>query len=177
MGADHQGVGRLARLTPTGGMPRDVGAVMIRVRNQQDVAAGLFLVLIAVLAYVLAADLPMGRAVRMGPGYLPTLLSWLLGALGLAIMVRGLVVSGPRLAQLAWRPLLALTGSLLVFAALLERGGLIAAVVASVVVSSLAAPGARAIPVVILGVVLAAGSAALFFWLLNLPLILWPRFG
>lgn len=149
---------------------------MIRVRNAQDLAAGLFLVLIAVLAYVLAADLPMGRAVRMGPGYLPTLLSGLLGALGVAIAVRGVAVGGPRLEPWAWRPLLALTCSLLVFAALLERGGLIAAVLASVAVSSLAAPGARAIPVITLGVVLAAGSAALFFWLLNLPLILWPRF-
>ena len=150
---------------------------MIRLRSQQDLAAGLFLVLIAVLAYVLAADLPMGRAVRMGPGYLPTLLSWLLGGLGLVIAARGFAIDGPRLDRWYWRPLIALTLSLLVFAGLLERAGLVVAIIVAVVVSSFAVPRPRIVPVVLLALVLAVACAALFKYLLGLPLVLLPWLG
>ena len=150
---------------------------MFRIHSQQDLAAGLFLILLASLGLAFAADLPMGRAMRMGPGYLPVVLSCLLGGLGLIIAARSLAIQGPRLQSWAWRPLLTLTCALLVFAALLERGGLALSVLASVAVSSLAAPGARALPVLALALVLAVGSAGLFIFVLNLPLILWPRLG
>lgn len=150
---------------------------MIRLRNPQDLAAGLFLVAVAVLAYALASDLPMGRAVRMGPGYLPTVLSWLLGGLGLLIAGRGFTIDGPRLERWYWRPLIALTLSLLVFAGLLERAGLVIAILAAVAVSSFAAPRPRIVPVLVLAVVLAAACAALFKYLLGLPIVLMPWFG
>jgi len=150
---------------------------VIRLRNPQDLAAGLFLVAVAVLAYALASDLPMGRAVRMGPGYLPTVLSWLLGGLGLLIAGRGFTIAGPRLERWYWRPLIALTLSLLVFAGLLERAGLVIAILAAVAVSSFAAPRPRIVPVLVLAVVLAAACAALFKYLLGLPIVLMPWFG
>jgi hypothetical protein len=150
---------------------------MIRLRNEQDLAAGLFLVLIAVLAYVFAADLPVGRAVRMGPGYLPTLLSWLLGGLGLMIAARGFTIDGPRLERWYWRPLIALTLSLLVFAALLERAGMLIAIFAAVAVCSFAAPRPRLAQVLAVAVVLSIGCALLFKYLLGLPLVLLPWAG
>jgi hypothetical protein len=150
---------------------------MIRLRNPQDLAAGLFLVAVAVLAYVLATDLPMGRAVRMGPGYLPTILSWLLGGLGVIIAGRGFTIDGARLERWYWRPLIALTLTLLLFAALLERAGLVIAILVAVVVSSFAAPRPRIVPVVILAVVLAIACAALFKYLLGLPIVLIPWLG
>lgn len=150
---------------------------MIRIRNQQDFAAGLFLVAFALLARHLAADLPMGRLVRMGPGYLPIVLAWILAGLGVLIAVRGLTTDGPRLEAWAWRPLIALTASLVCFALLLERGGLVAAIIATTVVSSLAAPGIRVLPTILLGVTLSALSTVLFIWLLGLPLTVFPDFG
>jgi len=149
--------------------------VTLRLRSPQDLAAGLFLIGIAVLAYWLAGDLAMGRAMRMGPGYLPRLLSWLLGGLGLLVMARAVTVDGPRLERWAWRPVLTLTFALLVFAALLPRGGLVLAILASVAVSSFAAPRPRLMPVLLLSLVLAAGCAWLFKYLLGLPLVLWPQ--
>ena len=147
---------------------------MVRLRNPQDLAAGLFLILIAVLAYVFAQDLPMGRAVRMGPGYMPVLLSYLLGGIGIAVAARGVTVAGPKLESWAWRPLLALTGSILVFAALLERAGLIITIVATVLAAGLAQPGGRVLSAVLLGVGLAAMSVALFVYLLGLPIPIKP---
>ena len=111
----------------------------------------------------------------MGPGYLPILLSWLLGGLGLIIAARGVSVSGPRLQRWAWRPLAALTGSILVFAALLERCGLIVTLVATVAVAGLAVPGGRVLHLLLLGVGLAAMSVALFVHLLGLPIQVLPR--
>jgi hypothetical protein len=148
---------------------------MIRLRSPQDLAAGLFLIAVAIAGHVLAGDLPMGRAVRMGPGYLPTLLSWILGGLGVLVLVRAVTVDGPRLESWAWRPVLTLTCSLLVFAALLQRGGLVAAIFACVAVASFAAPRPRLVPVVAVCVVLAIGCSVLFKYVLGLPLVLWPQ--
>ena len=150
---------------------------MIRLRNPQDLAAGLFLVLVAVLANVFGADLPKGQLVRMGPGYVPILLSWVLGALGLVIAARGVAIDGPALERWSWRPLAALTCAMLAFAGLLETAGLVVATVVTVVVSSLAAPGARALPTVGLGLALAAISTGLFVYVLGLPLVIIPRIG
>ncbi len=150
---------------------------MIKIRNQQDLAGGLFLMGIAALAMYFASDLSMGRLVRMGPGYLPTVLCWLLGFLGLIIALRGFTIDGPALQSWAWRPLFALTAGQIVFAALLERAGLVAAIIATIAVSSMAAPNVRWVSTLLLGVVMSVLSTILFIWLLGLPLTIWPNFG
>ncbi|MGE0224566.1 MAG: tripartite tricarboxylate transporter TctB family protein [Acetobacteraceae bacterium] len=150
---------------------------LIRLRNPQDLAAGLFLVAFAAFAWYLASDLPMGRLVRMGPGYLPVVLCWLLGGIGVIIAARGFTIEGPRLERWAWRPLIALCASLIVFGFLLERAGLALTIIATTLIASLAAPGIRWISTLILGAVLAVMSTILFVWLLGLPLQIWPEFG
>jgi hypothetical protein len=149
---------------------------VIRVRNQQDLVAGLFLIAFALLARYFAQDLAMGRLVRMGPGYLPIVLAWVLGGLGVLIAARGFLTDGPKLESWAWRPLIALCAALVAFALSLQRGGLVVAIVAATAVSSLAAPGARPIPTVLLGLGLSALSTVMFVWLLGLPLMIWPEF-
>ncbi len=150
---------------------------MIRLRNPQDLAAGLFLVMVAILALVFSDNLPIGRAVNMGPGYVPRLLSWVLGGVGVLIAAQAFVLDGPRLDAWSWRPLAALTASILVFAFALERAGLVITIVVTVAVARLAAPGARPLNVLLLSGILAAGSVALFTYALGLPLRPWPEFG
>lgn len=150
---------------------------MIRLRNQQDFVAGLFLIAFALLARHLAQDLAMGRLVRMGPGYLPTVLSWILAGLGVLIAARGFLTDGPKLEPWAWRPLIALCAALIAFALLLQQGGLVMATIVSVLISSMAAPGARPLSTLLLGVGLSAMSTVLFIWLLGLPLTIWPDLG
>lgn len=150
---------------------------MIRLRNPQDLAAGLFLVLVAILAFVFSDNLPIGRAVNMGPGYVPRLLSWALGGLGLLIAAQAFAYDGPNLEAWHWRPLAALTAAILVFAFLLERAGLVIAIIVTVAVGRLAAPGAKPLSVLMLAGILAVGSLALFTYALGLPLRPWPEFG
>lgn len=150
---------------------------MIRLRNQQDFAAGLFLVAFALLARYFASDLAMGRLVRMGPGYLPVVLSWILLGLGILIALRGFVTDGPRLEAWAWRPLIAISAALIAFGLLLQHAGLVVAIVATTLISSFAGRGAPLISMLLLGLGLAAGSTAMFLWGLGLPLNIWPELG
>ena len=57
----------------------------------RDVVGGLVVVAIGGLFLLFGRELPVGTSFRMGPGYFPTILSWLMVALG-AVM-----------AGLAWR--------------------------------------------------------------------------
>ena len=58
--------------------------------NTRDVIAGGLLVLVAAVALWLNADHTLGSARRMGPGYMPMLVLWLLLALGAIVLVLGL---------------------------------------------------------------------------------------
>jgi len=150
---------------------------MIRIRSPQDLVGGLFLILIAVLALVFSGNLPVGRAVSMGPGYVPRLLAWVLMGIGALLAARSLVINGPRLEAWALRPLVVLTIAILVFALLLERAGLVIAIFVAVAIARAAAPEYKPLPVLGLGAVLATGSVALFVYALGLPLRPWPEFG
>lgn len=149
---------------------------MIRVRSPQDLVGGLFLILVAVLALVFSANLPVGRAVSMGPGYVPRLLAWVLMGIGVILAGRAFVISGPRLESWHMRPLVLLCLAVLAFAALLEPGGLVVAIYAGVAVARAAAPGWRVLPVLLLATVLAVGSVLLFVHALGLSLRPWPEF-
>jgi len=150
---------------------------MIRIRSPQDLVGGLFLILVAVLALAFSGNLPVGRAVSMGPGYVPRLLAWVLMGIGALLAARSLVINGPRLESWALRPLALLTIAILVFALLLERAGLVIAIFVAVAIARAAAPEYKPLTVLGLGAVLAAGSVALFVYALGLPLRPWPEFG
>jgi len=58
-------------------------------RNNRDFWAGLMFFGIGSVAMLIARDYRYGTAVRMGPGYYPTLLGGVLVALGVLIMIKG----------------------------------------------------------------------------------------
>ena len=57
----------------------------------RDIWAGALLAAFGVAALVFGADLAMGTARRMGPGYMPYGLAWLLVLCGAAVALRGVV--------------------------------------------------------------------------------------
>jgi putative tricarboxylic transport membrane protein len=133
------------------------------IRVRQNAAAGLLFCTIGLIGIVLSLRLSVGTAMHMGPGFMPLALSFLLFGLGAIIGLR-------------WhaRPLLAVTGAVLLFAALINRLGLILAVIATVALCAVAAPESRKWETVALATCLAAFCAALFKFLLGLPIGLWP---
>lgn len=106
--------------------------------NAKDVAAGVLLLLLAVVGLALNTEHSLGTARRMGPGYMPMLVFWI--QVGLALLVLGVgLFSGPdRLDGWAWRELFLVLASLCVFALLLERAGLLVTIAATVSLSALA---------------------------------------
>lgn len=147
----------------------------IKIRSSKDFYSGLFFIFFGLLAVVVARAYPVGMALRMGPGYFPTLLGGLLTLLGLIIAGRALWASGEEVRSLALRPLVFVLGATLAFALMVRSLGLVLATLALVVVSSLGGWEFRLREVTILAFVLTGVAVALFVYSLGLPLSVWPQ--
>lgn len=120
------------------------------------------------------ASLGTGTARRMGPGWFPVALGWLMLGLGGLLALSGLFGrdaplpdgdTEPRPASALW-----VGAGIAAFALLLERAGLVPATVALVGLASLAAPRPRPLAVVVLAAIVAALAWAVFRLGLGLPL-------
>lgn len=116
----------------------------------------------------------MGSALRMGPGYFPLVLGVLLTLLGLAACVKGLLIKGERIESMRFRPLLLILGSVGIFAAAIESGGIILSTILTVALATAASPESRTHEVVILVIVLLALAVGVFTYALGLPFKLMP---
>jgi hypothetical protein len=147
---------------------------MKRIAAPTDFVAGFFFIAMAALGLWLLRDVRLGTSMRMGPGYLPTVLCYLLLLVGLWMMGRSFVVSGAPLERWYLRPLAFVLGALALFSLTIDKLGLVATIVTMVVVAALATPESRWKEVAISALALAAFSAALFVTALGLPLPIWP---
>lgn len=145
----------------------------MRGANWNDVMFGLALVAAGAGGIALAADLPVGDAIRMGPGYVPTLLGWLTVAFGVANALRGTIVAGPALAAWPLRPLLAVSAAIGLFMAV-DRIGLAAAVIGVTLVACVGERETRWAQAVALAIVLAVFASLVFVRGLGLPFPIWP---
>ena len=146
---------------------------MVRVRSPQDFGAGLVFVAIGAAGIVFGQDLATGSAARMGPGFFPILLSYLIIAIGLVLAGRGLVVSGPPIERIHLRPLFAIVAAVLVFGALIDRVGL--AITATLITIG-AAYARREVNIketVLLAAGLALFTVGIFVYALAQPLPAW----
>jgi hypothetical protein len=141
---------------------------------RRDTAAGLLLLVLAAAIVVGAFDLPIGTPLRMGAGFLPLCIGIALAVAGTAVLIGGLRDTEPLPSFRNLRPIAALAASFLVFAAMLEPWGLVAAVVGTVLVASLATPVRRLWELPLYAAGLAAFSLLLFVELLGLPMKVWP---
>lgn len=148
-------------------------------RNNRDFWAGLTFFGIGSSALFIAQNYRFGSAVRMGPGYYPTLLGGALVILGIVIMIKGLRSSDKikrRMSANGWRALIVLPVTLALFGLLVERAGLVPAL-GVLCVGSVAARGQfKFLEVLVLTLVLTGVSVALFIWGLGLPYPLIARF-
>jgi len=148
---------------------------MIRIRSAQDFFAGLMFVAFGVLGAYIAGKYPFGTSVRMGPGYLPVVLSWCMIVVGVIVTARGLVLEGEKIARIKLRPILFVLGAVLVYAFTIERLGLAISVFLVTALSAAANPTVRVIETVILGVGLTVFCILVFIHGLSLPLSVWPE--
>jgi len=121
-----------------------------------------------------ARNYSMGNAVRMGPGYFPSILGGVLALLGLAVTVRSFWLEGERASRIVWRPLLLVIGAVLAFSLLVEPLGLVLATLALIFMSCLGGWDFRMVEVTLLFIFLAALAAGVFVYCLGLPFKVWP---
>ncbi|MCC7272589.1 MAG: tripartite tricarboxylate transporter TctB family protein [Alphaproteobacteria bacterium] len=140
-----------------------------------DVAAAALFAAAGAIGIGATRHLPVGSTMRMGPGYLPLLVSSLLVALAaclaLRVVVRG---AGDEVPSWSLGPVAAIVASLAAFAILIDPVGLVGATIALLAVSRLADRPFRPWETAAVAVGGATFSALVFVELLLLPIALWP---
>lgn len=152
------------------GRPRGIGAPILAI------GGGVVLLLFATVFLSGALDLRLGTAQRMGPGYLPLSLSILLIVISLVIITQAFTsMEQPEVGN--WRPFVVISASLLVFAATIQRVGLVPSVIITTMVATLASSELRLIAKIALAIVL-----SVFCWLvflrglgMTIPPFRWPN--
>lgn len=151
-----------------------------QVLARKDVLAGLLFVGVGLLGLWLSRDYPIGTALRMGTGYVPRLLCWTLLGLGGVVLVQGLrEAQSPRLSSSgqvsAWRPVVFVTASLVIFGLSIERLGLVVSILLLIAVGAVAARGLRPLETLAAAVVLIVLSWGIFILGLGLTIPVWPE--
>jgi len=151
-----------------------------RMLARKDVLAGLLFIAVAALGLWLSRDYPIGTALRMGTGYVPRLLCWLLLGLGVVVLVQGLreaqdarPLSAGDISAL--RPVVFVTASLVIFGLSIERLGLVASILLLTGVGAVAARGLRPLETLAATLVLIVLSWGIFILGLGLTIPVWPE--
>ncbi|MDR6954350.1 putative tricarboxylic transport membrane protein [Ancylobacter sp. 3268] len=155
------------------------------VRSPKDVVTGLLLIFLAAWFAWLGSDLPIGRAIRMGPGYFPLVLCGILAALGLIVLLTGLAFRGDveadedaRRISIPWQGLVLVTLSVVVFGLTVRPLGLGPAMGLAVFISSTASRKFSIFNGLVMTAIMVAFAWAVFIKGLGLPLpMLGPWLG
>jgi putative tricarboxylic transport membrane protein len=151
------------------------------VPQRKDVLSGLLFMGVAVLGLWVSRTYPIGTASSMGTGYMPRLLLWVLLGLGGLILVSGLWKAGrppdtDASGAAAWRPVVFVTLSLVVFGLAIERLGLVLSITLLTGIGAAAGRGVRPLETAIATLVLIALCWLIFIVGLSLTIPLWPAF-
>jgi uncharacterized membrane protein len=139
--------------------------------NRNDLAAGaIFVVLGLAFGAESILSLPIGSAVRMGPGYFPLVLSGLLVVTGAAIVLRSIGQATPAERPVPWRGLAVLLPAPIVFGATIRGLGLVGATALVVLISAFASRRVSPMLAILLAAGLTAFCVAIFHYGLGLPI-------
>ncbi|MCC7274144.1 MAG: tripartite tricarboxylate transporter TctB family protein [Alphaproteobacteria bacterium] len=149
-------------------------AAAIRARlTSRDVLAGLGFLALGLIGLWLN-DYKLGRAARMGPGYMPMLVFSGLAAMGVLVALKGLVRPGEAVERFQWGAIFWVLISGVVFALAIERLGLVVATIVLVAVASRGGHLGQPLRVLALAVGLALFSVGVFVWGLGVTMKVWP---
>lgn len=142
--------------------------------RNKDFLAGLMFIGVGGGAMLMARDYPFGSALRMGPGYFPTVLGAIVAVLGVWVLIQGLLKQQPVTRTWSLRALIVLPLTALVFGFMMEVAGFIPALVVLAVMSAFASPEFKVVEQGLLAIGLTVLSVGLFIYGLGLP---YPLFG
>jgi hypothetical protein len=143
-------------------------------RGNTDFYSGVLLVAVATVALLYIRTLTIGTVLDMGPGYFPLGLALILLGMGLVLMVKGVTTTGVPVDTLHLRPLFFVLLSFAVFGLLVERMGLVIAILAQVGLAHFGSRETGWKGSAITAVALAIASSVVFVWLLKIPVSVLP---
>jgi hypothetical protein len=158
---------------------------LVKIKSQRDFFSGLMFMGVGTTFALGATSYKIGVTDNMGPGYFPLILGILMAILGIAITCKALVLEtedGDKIGPWAWKPMVYILGSNLIFGVLLcglpgiglPASGMIVAIYVLTLIASLAGRGFNFRHVFILGTILAAVCYLAFIVLLKSQIPLWP---
>lgn len=147
---------------------------MQRIKDMNQVLTGVFLILVALLAFYLSWPLSSKTEVGLGPGFVPKLFALVQLVIGAIMIVTGCLQSGDPTEAWHLRPLFFVLGSVAFFAFTIERMGLVIALTGLVLISCLAHRGTTWREALALAAGSVIVSVILFVKLLGLSIALWP---
>jgi len=109
----------------------------------------------------------------MGPGYFPTILSYVIIAIGLVIALRGFTIDGPSVERIPLRPISLVVISILAFGFLIEVIGLALTAITLTFIASAARKEVKWRETAFLAVILALLCVFVFVYGLGQPMPAW----
>ena len=114
----------------------------------KDFLSGLLFIAFGLTALYFGRNLATGTTVRMGPGYVPRMLSYIMLGLGVLVCIIAVVSGSEPVERPKWKPITLVTLGIVCFALLFERAGLIPALVVLIMIASLAGEEFKLIEVI-----------------------------
>lgn len=146
---------------------------MLRVKGPQDLGAGIIFIIIGIFGIYFGKDLTYGTASRMGPGYFPTWLSWIILGMGVLILGRSLASKGPRIEPFQIRPIFFILSGVLVFAYLIEHIGLALSIFLMVLIAVQSRSDTKQLEMILLAAGLSVGAVVVFVYVLGQAMPPW----
>ena len=148
------------------------------IRNPKDFWIGLLYILFGSSAILIARDYGMGTGGRMGPAYFPNILGGLLIVIGAISVIRSFIAHGAPIGTLAFKGLLLVSVSVLIFGILVRGAGLAVSLPLLVIISAYASTRFRWGPTLLIAAGLTIFCSLVFIKGLGIPLpIIGPWFG
>jgi uncharacterized membrane protein len=143
--------------------------MQLEFHNNRDFWAGAMLIVTGAAAIFIARDYAFGTALRMGPGYFPSVLGGLMILFGVYLVAAGLRSNEKIEGGWSLRALVVLPLSLVLFGILMDKAGFVPALLVLIVGSAAASTEFRLLESLLLAVGLTAFAVVLFIWGLGLP--------
>lgn len=145
------------------------------IRSPQDLAGGLFLLVIAGIGYLGSWELAFGQFGGVGSGMVPQAVSAMIAGFGVLLIAQGFLSSeGLQVTPWSLRGLIFVLGAALLFAWTIRPLGLIFAAPITIVFASLADRTTRLLEIAVFAVALTVFCIGLFSLVLQLPIPVLP---
>jgi len=148
------------------------------IRSTRNFWSGLIYIFFGASAVVIAQDYDMGTTLKMGPAYFPTVLGGLLVLVGAIAVARSFVAPGKPIGKFAFKGLILVLGSVILFGLTVRGAGLAIALPLQVIISALGGSRFRWVPTLAIAAGLTVFCVLVFVKGLGVPLpVIGPWFG